>query len=56
MTNRILLNDVLKLENLDNVKFRLNFSNTFWNALENYHNNPNQMLIGHFHNSTKKNN
>lgn len=54
MTNRILLNDILKLENLDNVKFRLNLSNISWNALEHYHNNPNQMLIGHFHNSTKK--
>lgn len=54
MTGKILLNDILKLENLDNVKIRLNLSNASWNALEHYHNNPNQMLIGHFHNSTKK--
>jgi hypothetical protein len=54
MIDKILLNDILKLENLDNVKIRLNLSNASWNALEHYHNNPNQMLIGHFHNSTKK--
>ncbi|KIA94846.1 hypothetical protein OA93_19255 [Flavobacterium sp. KMS] len=54
MRDKILLNDILKLENLDNVKIRLNLSNASWNALEHYHNNPNQMLIGHFHNSTKK--
>jgi hypothetical protein len=54
MIDKILLNDILKLDNLDNVKIRLNLSNASWNALEHYHNNPNQMLIGHFHNSTKK--
>ena len=54
MTNNILINDILKLENLDNVKIRLNLSNASWNALEHYHNDSNQMLIGHFHNSSKK--
>lgn len=51
---KILLNDILKIENLANVKIRLNLSNASWNALEHYHNNPNQMLIGNFHNSTKR--
>ena len=54
MMNKILLNDILNLENLANVKIRLNLSNASWNALEHYHNNPNHMLVGHFHNSTKK--
>lgn len=52
--NTIKLNDILRLESLDNVKIRLNLSNASWNALEHYHNNPTQMLIGHFHNSSKK--
>lgn len=52
--NKITLNDILKFENLSNVKIRLNLSNASWNALEHYHNDPNQMLIGHFHNSTKR--
>lgn len=51
---KIKLNDILKLENLDNIKIRLNLSNATWNALEHYHSNPNQMLVGHFHNSTRK--
>ena len=52
--NTIKLNDILRIERLDNVKIRLNLSNASWNALEHYHNNPTQMLIGHFHNSTKR--
>ena len=50
----IRLNDILRLENLDNVKIRLNLSNSFWNALRLYHDNPTLLLIGHFHNSSKK--
>lgn len=50
----IKLNDILKIENLDNVKIRLNLSNNTWNALEYYHNNPTLMLIGNFHNSEDK--
>ncbi len=50
----IKLNDILKLGNLDNVKIRLNLSNTSYNALTLYHDNPNKLLIGNFHNSTKK--
>lgn len=52
--NTIKLNDILKLENLDNIKIRLNLSNASWNALEHYHNNPNHLLVGHFHNSPKR--
>lgn len=51
---KIKLNDILRLENLDNVKIRLNLSNNSWNALKLYHDNPNQLLIGNFHNSEKK--
>lgn len=54
MNDKIILNDILKLENLDNVRIRLNLSNTSWNALEHYHNNPELMLIGNFHNTEKK--
>lgn len=50
----IKLNDILRLENLDNVKIRLNLSNTSWNALKLYHENIELLLIGHFHNSTKR--
>lgn len=52
--NKIKLNDILRLERLDNVKIRLNLSNNSWNALSLYHDNPNLLLIGNFHNSTKK--
>lgn len=51
---KIKLNDILRFENLDNVKIRLNLSNASWNALELYHSNPNLLLIGNFHNSQKK--
>lgn len=51
---KIKLNDILKLEELDNIKIRLNLSNDSWNALSLYHNNPNLLLIGNFHNSQKK--
>ncbi|QQS51034.1 MAG: GIY-YIG nuclease family protein [Bacteroidota bacterium] len=54
LVENIKLNDILKIENLDNVKIRLNLSNASWNALELYHNNPDLLLIGNFHNSTKK--
>lgn len=47
----IKLNDILKIENLDNVRIRLNLSNNTWNALKHYHNDPELMLIGNFHNS-----
>lgn len=51
---KIKLNDILKLENLDNVRIRLNLSNKSYNALENYHNNPEGILIGNFHNSADR--
>ena len=51
---KIKLNDILKLENLDNVRIRLNLSNDSWNALELYHKNPELMLIGNFHNSADR--
>jgi hypothetical protein len=51
---KIKLNDILKLKALDNVKIRFNLSNNSWNALSLYHENPNELLIGNFHNSTKK--
>lgn len=47
----IKLNDILRIKNLDNVRIRLNLSNSKWNALEHYHSNPELMLIGNFHNS-----
>lgn len=51
---KIKLNDILRIENLDNLKIRLNLSNGSWNALSLYHDDPNKLLIGNFHNSTKK--
>jgi hypothetical protein len=51
---KIKLNDILKIEDLNDVKIRLNLSNNSWNALELYHDNPNLLLIGNFHNSSKK--
>ncbi len=51
---KIKLNDILKIGNLENVKIRLNLSNNSWNALKLYHNDPTLLLIGNFHNSTKK--
>lgn len=54
MPNRIHLNDILKLENLENVRIRLNLSNSSWNAMELYHSNPERLLIGNFHNTDKK--
>lgn len=50
----IRLNDILKFESLDNVRIRLNLSNNSWNALQHYHNNPDLMLIGNFHNSADR--
>lgn len=50
----IKLNDILRIENLDNVRIRLNLSNNKWNALELYHSNPELMLIGNFHNSADR--
>jgi hypothetical protein len=51
---KIKLNDILRLPILDKVKIRLNLSNNSWNALKLYHDNPNQLLIGNFHNSEKR--
>jgi hypothetical protein len=51
---KIKLNDILKLGSLENVKIRLNLSNNSWNALKLYHSDPTLLLIGNFHNSTKK--
>jgi hypothetical protein len=50
----IKLNDILRFENLSNVKIRLNLSNNFWNALELYHDDPDKLIIGNFSNSAKK--
>lgn len=50
----IKLNDILRLEDLDNIKIRLNLSNNSWNALTLYHENPNLLLIGNFQNSRKR--
>lgn len=47
----IKLNDILKIDDLSRVRIRLNLSNNSYNALENYHNDPEKMLIGNFHNS-----
>lgn len=52
---KIKLNEILRLEDLGNVKIRLNLSNNSWNALKLYYDNPNQLLIGNFHNSEKRN-
>ncbi len=51
---KIKLNDILRIEDLRNVKIRLNLSNNSFDALKLYHENPNLLLAGHFHNSTKK--
>lgn len=51
---KIKLNDILGLKDLDKVKIRFNLSNDSWNALKLYHENPNRLLIGNFHNSKKK--
>lgn len=50
----IKLNDILNIKNLTNVRIRLNLSNNSWNALQHYHNNPELMLIGNFHNSADR--
>lgn len=51
---QIKLNDILNLTNLSNIKIRLNISNTSWNASELYHHNKEELLRGHFGNSTGK--
>jgi len=51
---KIKLNDILRLNNLDKVKIRFNLSNNSWNALKLYQDNPTLLLIGNFHNSPKK--
>lgn len=50
----IKLNDILRLEKLDNVKIRLNLSNNLWNAINLYHEDPNFLRVGNFHNSINK--
>lgn len=50
----ILLNDILKLKDLNQVKIRLNLSNNKWNALELFHNDKDRLLTGNFHNSEKR--
>ncbi|MDO4229975.1 MAG: GIY-YIG nuclease family protein [Capnocytophaga sp.] len=52
--DKITLNDILKLEDLSNVKIRFNLSNDSWNALEHYHNDREKLLIGNFHNSENR--
>lgn len=51
---KILLNELLKLDDLSKVKIRLNLSNGNYNAMENYHNNKESLLIGNFYNSTHR--
>lgn len=54
MKDKIKLNDILKIDEVDNLKIRLNLSNSSWNALELYHENPELLLIGNFNNGRKK--
>ena len=51
---RILLNDILKLDNLPNVVIRLNISNGTYNAIDRYRNNKDGLLMGNFYNSSKR--
>lgn len=48
------LNDILQISELENVRIRLNLSNSKWNALELYHEDPEMLLIGNFHNSANR--
>lgn len=50
----IKLNDILQLSELDSVRIRLNLSNNKWNALKLYHEDPEMMLIGNFHNKESR--
>lgn len=51
----IKLNDILRFENLDNVKIRFNLSNnSSWNALNLFHEDPDRLMAGNFGNSAKK--
>lgn len=50
----IKLNNILQLSELDNVRIRLNLSNNKWNALKLYHEDPEMLLIGNFHNSADR--
>lgn len=50
----IKLNDILGINDLNNVRIRLNLSNKSYDAIDRYHNDFKQMLIGNFHNSTNR--
>lgn len=50
----IKLNDLLKIQDLSNVKIRLNLSNDSYNAIDNYYNDKESLLIGNFYNSEKR--
>lgn len=48
------LNDLLRIADLSNVKIRLNLSNGSYNAINNYNNNKEGLLIGNFYNSENR--
>ena len=50
----IKLNDLLKIQDLSNVKIRLNLSNDSYNAIDNYYNDKEGLLIGNFYNTGNK--
>ncbi len=50
----IKLNDLLKLDNLSNIKVRFNLSSSSYNAIGNYYTDKEKLLIGNFYNSEHK--
>lgn len=52
--HKIMLNDILHLEDLSNVVIRLNISGSVYNAIEKYHNDKDGLLLGNFYNSSKR--
>lgn len=50
----IKLNDLLKIQDLSNVKIRLNLSNDTYNAIDKYYNDKESLLIGNFYNTGGK--
>ena len=53
---KIYLNDILQIDKneLKDVRIRLNLSNNSWNAIKYYHDEPDKLLIGNFHNSADR--
>ena len=52
--NHILLNDLLRLENLENVKIRLNMPNNDFDPIKHFKENKEKLLYGQFWNYKKK--